>query len=421
MKRFNLFTFGIFLLALGLGCSDDEGEDLLKPGKAALLFPENNKECIEGTIVGDTQSEVVFRWSASLNTDSYELKITNLDSGSKQSVTSSTTEAKATLQRGEAYSWEVLSKSKNSSGTGQSETWTFYNAGPPIENHVPFPASLVSPSMGAKVNEGNVTLKWSGSDPDDDIASYEVYLDLVNPPVNLAGTPNTNQMDVNVSKDNEYFWQVVSIDAIGNESTSEVFSFLAEEGDPGQAPENLVLDGEMNDVGQWTYKQLWTGSNQNVEHGFSNGEFKFKTESDVQQTNAVLWQEIKVEAGKTYQFNVKVRSEGTQSAWFEVYFGTQSVDDAGDDYTGGMDVFVKSFGANEECGVNAFDGSIFDVIKNGCPLPADSQLDANGRVTFSESDLTSNGSIYLVLKAGTWDGNFGTGLYIDNVELIEVN
>ena len=97
MKGFLHYTLGILLIALSLGCSDDESTDLLRPGKATLIFPENNKDCIEGTIIGDTQSEVVFHWSASSNTDSYDLKVTSLDTGSKQTVSSSATEAKATL------------------------------------------------------------------------------------------------------------------------------------------------------------------------------------------------------------------------------------------------------------------------------------------------------------------------------------
>ncbi|MDN3642848.1 hypothetical protein QWY87_09070 [Lutimonas halocynthiae] len=421
MKALSYLTFGVLLLSMGFSCGEDADPIIITPGKASLTFPENNKDCNEGSIVSDTESEVTFRWTASANADSYTLQITNMDSGSKQSINSNSTEAKVSILRATPFSWMVIAKNNSSSVTTQSDTWAFYNAGPPGENHVPYPATVVSPGLGSEVNEGTVSLEWSGSDLDNDIASYEVYMDQVNPPTTMVGTSSTNKLDVSVSKDIQYFWQVISIDAIGNKSTSEVFNFSGKEGVPVEPSANLVQDGEMNDTGKWSYKQLWTGSGQDVEHGFDNGEFKFIGTAEVQQTNAIIWQEIAVEKGKTYKFSAKIRSEGSTSSWLEVYFGKQSVEAAGDDYTdGGAEVFVKSFGDNENCGVDAYNGEILEVASGGCPLPEDSLLDANGNVTFSEGDLTSNGTIFLAIKAGNWDGNFGTGIFVDNVVLKEV-
>jgi len=421
MKALSYLIFGVLLLSMGFSCGEDSDPIIITPGKASLSFPENNKDCNEGSIVSDTESEVTFRWTASANADSYTLQITNMDSGSKQSINSNSTEVKATILRATPFSWIVMAKNNSSSVTTQSDTWAFYNAGPPEENHVPYPATVISPALGSEVNEGTVSLEWSGSDLDNDIASYEVYMDQVSPPATMVGTSSTNKLDVSISKDIQYFWQVISIDAIGNKSTSEVFNFTAEEGAPVEPSANLVLDGEMNDTGKWSYKQLWTESGQDVEHGFENGEFKFLGTTDVQKTNAIIWQEIAVEAGKTYQFSAKVRSEGTTSSWLEVYFGKQDVESAGDEYTdGGAEIFIKSFGDGENCGIDAFNGDIVTVAAGGCPLPEDSLLDANGKVTFTVADLTAEGTIIFVIKAGNWDGNFGAGIFIDDIELIEV-
>jgi len=158
-----------------------------------------------------------------------------------------------------------------------------------------------------------------------------------------------------------------------------------------------------------------------VEHNFVNGEFKFISADGTTHSNAILWQEIAIEVGKTYQFKAKVRSEGTTNSWLEVYFGKKDIEASGDDYTdGGAEVFVKSFGDGENCGVDSFNGDILEVASGGCPLPDDSLLDANGNVTFSAEDLTSNGTIFIAIKAGNWDGNFGDGIFIDDVELKEV-
>ena len=421
MKKLNNVFIILLLFTTAISCGEDSVTEDFPPAKATLSFPENNKDCNEGTIISDTQSEVTFRWSTAVNADSFTLKITNLDSGSSQSVTSKAPEATVSILRATPFSWSVISKSSSSSKTAESDIWKFYNAGPPEENHVPNPATVVSPGMGAKAIEGAITLEWTGSDLDNDIASYEVYMDNSNPPTTQVGTSTSNKLQVNVTRDLTYYWQVVTIDAIGNKSSSEIFDFTAEEGVPVEPSTNLVLDGEMNDTGKWSYKQLWTGSGQDVEHGFDNGEFKFIGTAEAQQTNAVIWQEIAVEKGKTYKFSAKVRSEGSTNSWLEVYFGKQSIESSGDDYTdGGAEVFVKSFGDNENCGVDAYNGEILEVASGGCPLPEDSLLDANGNVTFSEGDLTSNGTIFLAIKAGNWDGNFGTGIFVDDVELKEV-
>lgn len=421
MKKLNYLFIILFLFTTAMSCGEDSVTEDFPPAKVTLSFPENSKDCNEGTIISDTQSEVTFRWNTPANADSFTLKINNLDSGTSQSVTSKIAEAKVSILRATAFSWSVTSKSSSSSKTAESDTWKFYNAGPPEENHVPNPATVVSPGMDAQVNEGAVSLTWAGTDLDNDIASYEVYMDNANPPTTMVGTSTSNKLEVTIVKDLSYYWQVVTIDAIGNKSTSEVFNFTGQEGVPVEPSANLVLDGEMDDTGKWSYKQLWTGSGQDVEHGFENGEFKFIGTADVQQTNAIIWQEIAVEAGKTYQFSAKVRSEGTTNSWLEVYFGKQDVESAGDDYTdGGAEIFIKSFGDGENCGVDAFNGDIVTIAAGGCPLPGDSLLDANGKVTFTAADLTAEGTIIFAIKAGNWDGNFGTGIFIDDIELKEV-
>jgi len=421
MKKLNYLFVTLFFITMVMGCGEDSETEDFPPAKATLSFPEKDKDCNEGTIVSDTQSEVTFRWNTPANADSFTLKINNLDSGTSQSVTSKTAEAKVTILRATAFSWSVVSKSSSSSKTAESDTWKFYNAGPPEENHVPNPATVVSPGLDTKVNEGTVNLEWTGSDLDNDIVSYEVYMDNSNPPTTMAGTSTSNKFEVTVTKDLEYFWQVISIDAIGNKSTSEVFNFTAEEGAPVEPSANLVLDGEMNGTDQWKFKQIMTDASNAVDHSFVNGEYKFIGATGTTHSNVILWQEIKVEAGKAYQFSMKARSEGTVNSWLEVYFDKTPVLDDNEDYTVGVDLYIKSFGGDVEgCGVDAFDGSVFDIIKDGCALPDGSQFDANGNITFSASDLTANGTIILGIKAGNWDGNFGTGLFIDDVMLKEV-
>lgn len=427
MKQFNNI---ILILSLGifLGCSKDSSSDggtsepVITPGAITLVFPDNNTECNEGTIISETQSEVTFQWNEATNADSYLLEITNLDTNSDQLVTVTNTSAAVTILRSTSFSWSVTARNTASGTSKQSAIWKFHNAGLADETHVPFQAEVIIPEVDANVYEGTVNLQWSVSDLDNDIVSYEIMMDTSNPPSTLAGTSTSKSYEATVAKDLTYYWQVVTIDATGNRSTSEVFHFNVDEAPPVVVGENLALDGEMNDTNGWTYKQLWTNDDNAVNHGFVDGEFAFRSVAGINFSNALLWQEIDVDPGVTYQFNMDVRSGGTTNSWLEVFFGKQTIEAAGDDYTdGGVEIFVKSFGENENCGINAYDGDIYSIAAGGCPIPDDSLLNSNGTVVFSDSDLTPEGTLILVIKAGNYDGNFGDGIFIDNVVLREVN
>ena len=56
-----------------------EEEIINDPVAAILVFPEDNTECNEGTIINDTQSKVVFRWNTSEHTDAYEVVLTKTE------------------------------------------------------------------------------------------------------------------------------------------------------------------------------------------------------------------------------------------------------------------------------------------------------------------------------------------------------
>lgn len=181
---------------------------------------------------------------------------------------------------------------------------------------------------------------------------------------------------------------------------------------------NLVEGGDMSDESAWNYKQLWVDA---VDHGFVEDEFKFSSAEGIAYSNAILWQEIEVEVGETYNLSAQVRSEGTVNSWFEVYFGTEALGETADDYSsGGIQIFLKSFGEGENCAVSAFDDDIFSVASGGCPIPEASLLDANGNVTFAAENVSANGTIFLAFKAGNWDGNFGQGIFLDDVSLQKV-
>jgi hypothetical protein len=173
------FSF-LFTLTLIIGCGgggggegggDTGGGDVTvnPPAKSTLSAPANNKTCETGTSVSSTQSDVDFTWGVSADTDSYDLKITDLNSSVATNKTGlTTTSTKVTLDKGVPYSWVVTSKSTKSSVTTPSDTWKFYLAGTGVANYAPFPADLKAPTSGSTVKrtDGKVTFTWEGSDPD---------------------------------------------------------------------------------------------------------------------------------------------------------------------------------------------------------------------------------------------------------------
>ena len=197
------------------------------PMAATLTFPNNNQECNQGVDVNATQSSVTFTWVASANTDSYEVKLKNLDAGTTSSHSANTNELAITIKKGTPYSWYVVSRSTTSIETAQSDTWKFYNAGDAVQSYTPFPAELVAPTMGANLNGvTSVTLEWSGSDIDGDITGYEIYFETATPPMAQIGASQTaTTIDATVAAGNVYYWRVVTTDAEGNNSQSEIFEF----------------------------------------------------------------------------------------------------------------------------------------------------------------------------------------------------
>jgi len=191
-----------FILCFACGGSDDGGNangggpNIVSPEASTLVFPIQNSECNEGIVISDTESNVTFEWNASANTDSYTLVLKNLLDDTTRNITATTTTKQETILRGVPYSWYVTSRSNSSIITANSETWKFYNAGEGVENYAPFPAGLVSPPMGGLTNL-SPNLSWTGSDIDNDITNYDVYLSTTNPPNTLQeSTTNTNREEL---------------------------------------------------------------------------------------------------------------------------------------------------------------------------------------------------------------------------------
>ena len=156
------------------------------------------------------------------------LTVTNLLTKVQQVQTVVTTSATAILLNNTPYSWQVTSKSGSSTATAASAVWKFYSSGPGASSYPPYPAELVSPTLGQTVTPigGKITLTWKGTDADNDIVNYDVYLGTTSAPVLIKGQHAASTLtDVGVSANTTYYWKVVTRDAKGNTSDSGVYEF----------------------------------------------------------------------------------------------------------------------------------------------------------------------------------------------------
>lgn len=226
----------LLLLVLFASCSSNSSDPISEevviddPIATTLIFPEDNTECNEGTILSDTQSKVVFRWNTSENTDSYEVVLTKTETTETSNYETSTNFKEITLDRGANYEWQVISKSTESTITTSSETFQFFNAAPGIVQHVPFSAEAITPEEDSEVNTvtGTITLEWQASDIDNDIKNYEVFFGTKQDALTSLEILTATTLDVDVISGATYYWKVKTKDQTNNTSTSELFSFTVE-------------------------------------------------------------------------------------------------------------------------------------------------------------------------------------------------
>ncbi len=216
--------FGIIgFLLISCGTDLDLLENFQDSVTIKLLFPEKDARITEGTLVSDTQSELVFRWTDESENAPYTVHLINRSSLQMEAFESDSTELSIIIDRNVSYSWYVSGASNTT-----SETWSFYNAGPGLESSIPLPATALSPSSGAAISQTSTTvnLSWRSEDYDDDIVGYDVYFgEAEDPPLYQSDVVENRLNDIPVSAGKTYYWKIVTKDSVGNESTSQIFVF----------------------------------------------------------------------------------------------------------------------------------------------------------------------------------------------------
>lgn len=188
---------------------------------------------------------------------------------------------------------------------------------------------------------------------------------------------------------------------------------------------NIIAAGDMSDEATWTFKQVWDDPDNGVDHAFADGTFLWDNSESTLYSQSYLWQEVAVEAGKTYRFSADIAaSAGTNGIWFELYFGNADPANEGDYNSNGLRLYVSSFDDPVSgCANDPFSGDFVSVAQGCMPNAEETKiLAADGTFTLTAEELTENGTIYLVFKSGSWDSadNYKDGIALDNVAIVEV-
>jgi hypothetical protein len=225
----SVLKIGIATLLVVLIVTCGKKETVLPaPSATVLEVPLKDEVCLAGKIISESESTIEFKWSAAANAESYDLSIKNLLTSAITTHTTSATNLLLTLARNTPYSWFVTSKSSKNSTTASSPTWKFYNSGSGTTSYPPYPAEMISPTLGQKVTavNGKLTLQWRGLDTDNDIVNYDVYFGTTNAPVILQSKlTETSLTNVSVNSSSTYYWKVITRDAKGNTSDSGTYQF----------------------------------------------------------------------------------------------------------------------------------------------------------------------------------------------------
>ncbi|MET3606285.1 hypothetical protein [Mucilaginibacter rubeus] len=229
MKRLVLLTICAGFIFCSCGKKGDAGSDTKSPSKPVLILPAQNSVCVSGNGQSGSQSSIFFSWNAATNTDEYEITIKNLQTGTALSQTVAVNQVSVELPVNTPYSWQVISKLKNTSGTAQSDTWKFYSSGPGVVSYAPFPATAYQPVDGGQLQAVNslISLSWTGSDADNDIMDYDIYFgtNAASPSLLQSHISSTSLSNIQVKPAGIYYWKIVTRDKQNNLSTSDIFQF----------------------------------------------------------------------------------------------------------------------------------------------------------------------------------------------------
>jgi hypothetical protein len=193
--------------------------------------------------------------------------------------------------------------------------------------------------------------------------------------------------------------------------------------------QDMIVGGNMENADDWSTCALNTGADNTVDY-----EFDFTGDKpsagvggclyvvgsntgtgDGQGTNFMFYQQVTLQCGVPYTFDLAYKDVRTNCYWFEAYVGGPEPA-VGGDYSAGEGItFIggwKSTNWEQSCHSDAFDATL-----------ADSACTPNGVNPFT-IEGTGDTTVYIGFRMGIWDGDangYSFEVYVDNVSLTGPN
>jgi len=170
---------------------------------------------------GISASSVTLSWSASTNTNSYQIYLgVEPDPPLLGTTTTSTTYTVTNLKKNTRYYWKIESR-RTCGNSNPSPIWYFTTGADP-NCLTPGTPSNPTPANGGTGVSTSPTLGWTATS---NTNSYDIYFGTTaNPPL-LANTPNPSYPRTNLQYNTTYYWKVVSKNNCGQSTSGPLWSF----------------------------------------------------------------------------------------------------------------------------------------------------------------------------------------------------
>jgi hypothetical protein len=240
MKRINIFlsiAFVLFGLTAMQSCTKDDSP---VPVVYKAAVPAEPTPAVGNVIAfSGTPIDVNLTWTGTATNAKWDIYFgTSADNMKKLNIASFTGNTyKTTVTTGGAYYWQVKTINANNV-ISTSPVWNFE------VNSNPLVAAIKAPLLNAVGVSCNPTISWTGSDPESDALTYDLYLGTTNdPPVAFTDlTAAQASITTSLLENTVYYWKVVTKDPFGGKSTSPVWSFTT-----GLLPINTFVGSYLTD------------------------------------------------------------------------------------------------------------------------------------------------------------------------------
>ncbi|MCK4995765.1 MAG: hypothetical protein KAR55_02655, partial [Thermoplasmatales archaeon] len=138
------------------------------------------------------------------------------------------------------YYWKIVAEDVYGE-TKAGPKWSFTTG----DNDPPYTPSNPSPADGATEVPIDITLSWSGGDPNPgDTVLYDLYFGTTsNPPIWKRNIETTSYPVSGLTYNLKYYWKVIAIDSHGQQSEGPVWDFITADGGTNGPPGTPLIAG----------------------------------------------------------------------------------------------------------------------------------------------------------------------------------